>query len=178
MTITTFALKPFFSVEPEPFGITGTISCKDGELHICYTLSGPLDRLMIPLTAQFPERRDNLWEESCFELFFAEPGSEAYWEVNLAPSGHWNVYNFDCYRQGMQMEDNVSSIPCSFVRRPQTFILEAVLDLGCLRLTEKHLQVNVSGVFLSKSNKQSYWALAHPCGKPDFHDRKGFILTL
>lgn len=173
-----FTLKPFVPNEPEHFAITCSISRDDSVLHVCFTLRGPLHHLRIPLPAKHPERRDNLWQESCFEFFFAEVGSEVYWEVNLAPSGHWNVFRFDSYRQGMQREENVASLPCRIVFSPQTFTLKAALDLGCMSLRDKPMQAGISAVLQSKSNNLSCWALAHPCGKPDFHDRKGFLLTL
>ena len=50
------------------------------------------------------ERQDNLWKHTCFEAFFARPDSEQYWELNVAPSGHWNLYQFDGYRSGGREE--------------------------------------------------------------------------
>jgi len=44
------------------------------------------------------------------KAFFAEPGEERYWEINLAPNGHWNVYRLDRYRQGLRPEPLVSGL--------------------------------------------------------------------
>jgi hypothetical protein len=36
----------------------------------------------------------------------------------------------------------------------------------------------VSAVIEQHDGAISYWALAHPAGKPDFHHRDGFVLKL
>lgn len=177
MSLYSFSLNPFDHSEPENFGVAGVIS-RDSSLHVRFTLAGSLEHLSIPPPADYPQRRDDLWKESCFEFFFAEVGSEAYWEVNLSPSGHWNVYHFDSYREGMRREEKVVSLLCHIDSTPQSFTLEVVLDLGSMCPMDKPLHAGISAVLLSKNGNLSFWALAHPCGNPDFHDRKGFLLTL
>ena len=56
-----------------------------------------LQRFSLKPFPVFPRRRDRLWEETCLELFLGEEGSERYWEFNLSPAGHWNVYRFEFY---------------------------------------------------------------------------------
>ena len=65
------------------------------------------------MPADMPARRDRLWEETCFEFFLAVKNSPRYWEFNLSPAGHWNVYRFADYRQGMQEEPAFASLPFS-----------------------------------------------------------------
>lgn len=177
MPLSSIPLTPFIPPEGGPFDLTCAISRNDA-LHVCFTLNGPLNHLQIPAPASHPQRRDKLWQESCFEFFIAEVGAKTYWEVNLSPSGHWNVFRFDCYRQGMQQEKNIASLPIRITKSPHMFTLEVVLDLDGLHLTGKALQAGISAVLLSESNNLSFWALTHPCRKPDFHDRKGFLLFL
>lgn len=171
-------LKPFVPDESERFSITCVISRDDGVLHVSFTLSGPLHYLRIPPPAEQPERRDNLWKETCFEVFLSESDSETYREVNLAPSCHWDVFRFDSYRQNMRREEQLITLPCRIVNNPQTFTLESTLDLSGMGLIDTPLQAGISAVLLSKSNNFSYWALTHPCEKPDFHNRKSFRVTL
>ncbi len=147
-------------------------------IRVCYTLTGPLDDLRLPPSVSAPERRDNLWQESCLEFFLAEHGAEEYWEVNLSPCGHWNVYHFDRYRENMRQEGNVVSLPCRASRSRHAFTLEAILDPRGMGITGKSLLAGVSAVLLSRDNVLSYWALAHPAEKPDFHLRKSFLLAL
>ena len=118
---------------------------------------------------------DGLWRTTCFELFFAQPG-DAYVELNLSPSGAFAAYHFDHYRTGMRALD---------MPRP-----EIALEPGHERLTMTvHLdeddlpwdrtgRIGISAVIADKAGCVSYWALAHPPGKPDFHHRDCFALVL
>ena len=122
-----------------------------------------------------PVHTDGLWRTTCFELFFAQPGG-AYVELNLSPSGAFAAYHFDHYRTGMRAID---------LPRP-----EIALEAGHERLTmTAHLdeddlpwdrtgRLGVSAVIADKAGTVSYWALAHPPGRPDFHHHDCFALKL
>ena len=56
---------------------------------------------------------------TCFEAFLGLPGHTAYWEINLAANGDWNVYSFDDYRSGQQ-EQPLDQPPTVALRRWQT----------------------------------------------------------
>ncbi|MEL0340336.1 MAG: hypothetical protein VXA52_09230, partial [Synechococcus sp.] len=75
-----------------------------------YELLAPADELIWPVAAASPQRRDELWQSTCLELFIAQPNEPRYWEINLAPSGDWNVYRLDGYRQGLQAEPAIQRI--------------------------------------------------------------------
>jgi hypothetical protein len=38
--------------------------------------------------------------------------------------------------------------------------------------------LNVTAVIEEMNGQKSYWALAHPAAKPDFHNANGFVLEL
>ncbi|NJM95457.1 MAG: hypothetical protein HC792_04035 [Acaryochloridaceae cyanobacterium CSU_5_19] len=65
--------------------------------------------------------------------------SEAYWEVNLSPRGDWNIYHLQGYRQGLQAEMAIKTLPlvvnAAPLGSPQPgFELQAVLNgATCLR---------------------------------------------
>lgn len=42
---------------------------------------------------------ENLWEQDLLELFIGDPGSDRYFEINLAPTGAWWSCLFDRYRE-------------------------------------------------------------------------------
>jgi len=91
----SFSLAPFPSANPLPsVTIDGTIARCANALAIGYTLLGWLREVVIPERAAVPDRQDGLWEDTCFEFFLAIRGSAPYWEFNLSPAGHWNVYRF------------------------------------------------------------------------------------
>jgi hypothetical protein len=130
--------------------------------------------LVLPPPAAAVHTAD-LWKTSCFELFLAQPG-DAYVELNLSPSGAFAAWHFDHYRTGM----TVLAMPAPAI----------ALDVGherlvmTARLAEEDLPwdgtglIGISAVIEEKSGALSYWALAHPSGKPDFHHHAGFALKL
>ncbi len=43
---------------------------------------------------------------------------------------------------------------------------------------DEPIQLNLTAVIEETDGTKSYWALAHPSGKPDFHHRDCFALQL
>jgi hypothetical protein len=111
-------------------------------------------------------------------LFLAPVGGEAYWEVNLAPSGDWNLYRLDGYRLGLRPEPAYPDLPFQLQRQEGRLILDLELDLGPIAAPETALAVAVCAVLEEREGAISYWALAHPGADPDFHRRDGFLIQL
>jgi hypothetical protein len=174
-----FSLKPFLTEElPPDVKITGNISRNFNALTITYMLIGPLQNILIPSLANNPLRRDVLWEETCFEFFVAAKDTGRYWEFNLSPAGHWNVYHFTSYRQGMQEEPAFTDLPFSVQSQPDIFRLSVEIDLEKLLPAEKVLQAAISAVIKTIDGKTTCWALTHPAPQPDFHRRDSFLIEL
>ena len=173
-----FTLHPFLADGPAAdLAITGWVGRGHETLVIDYRLHGPLDRLHIPPKARAPLRSHDLWKETCFECFL-KTVSEVYWEVNLSPAGHWNVYRFDAYRHGMREEQAFAALPVEVGATKDVFGLTAAVDLRTIDPTHRPLKVALSAVIRTVDNQISYWALAHPGPKPDFHHEESFILTI
>jgi hypothetical protein len=123
---------------------------------------------------------DRLWEHLCFEAFLRRDGSAQYAELNFSPSSEWAMYSFSAYREGMKpLEPKVP--PAIRVRRDEGALsLDAHIDLGPeMGMYAGHpLCLALSAVVEDNAGKMTYWALAHPPGKPDFHHRDGFVLRL
>lgn len=164
--------------QPHELEITGGISRTGGTLRLHYRLDGALEDVVLPACLQAPERRDGLWEATCFEAFLAVAGEEGYWEVNLSPAGHWNVYRLDGYRRGLRPEPAFTTLP--FAVRRQGRLLE--LDLACALPAaigpDGPLEVGISAVIERMDGGVSHWALRHPGPLADFHRRDGFLLKL
>jgi hypothetical protein len=179
MNSRNFSLTPFL-----PAGllsnleIMGSISRSLNTFTITYALLGPLSDILIPAPAEIPARKNALWEETCFEFFLAPENSDRYWEFNLSPAGHWNVYRFTSYRQGMQEEPAFTSLPFSVYRQPDALRLSLKLDLASVIPENQRLQIAVSAVIKALNGKTTCWSLTHPGPQADFHRRDGFILEL
>jgi len=177
----SFSLQPFPAAGPLPgLTLTTTLARRrcTNTLVISCALYGRLADLVIPAPACTPVRKDGLWEETCFEFFLALENSPRYWEFNLSPAGHWNVYRFTAYRQGMQEETAFTSLPFSVRTRSDSLSIGLDLDLGRIVRPDRSLEVAVSAVIKHGGGEASYWALAHRGAQADFHRRDSFIVEL
>lgn len=150
----------------------------DAALALRYALDGDLSRLRIP--AHRPARRaDGLWQHTCFELFCAAGATPAYYELNLSPSSEWAIYRFDNYRAGMAAAETQRAPRISLHQQPDGLQVDALVDLGELSALYDGptLQLALSAVIEDADGRLSYWALAHPAAKPDFHHAGAFVLA-
>lgn len=167
-----FTLRPFLA--DEDLAITGQAVRSHLWLTVEYILKGALGKIWLP-PAEPGQRRDGLWETTCFELFFAIPDSPGYWEVNATPGGDWNIYIFDGYRQGMKLETRCDRVDISHRRQGSSHHVTLRLPLSWID-RDTPLQANVTAVI--DAERLSYWAVAHPGQQPDFHHRSGFCLEI
>jgi hypothetical protein len=147
-------------------------------IEIEYSLSGEIDKLLIP-TRSTSKHADNLWQHTCFEAFIAAADSESYFEFNFAPSGEWAIYRFDSYRNGMNAIDTQPPI-ITTTRNANNLVVNVTVNLkSFLDLKNRiELRLALAAAIEDNNGALSYWALAHPPGKPDFHHRDSFALTL
>ncbi len=146
--------------------------------QIWYLLHGDLTQVVIPPSGP-AERSDGLWRHTCCELFARAPGTNDYFEFNFSPSGDWAAYQFDDYRSGRT--DAV------LTRAPQIRFkatgdrlrvdVELRIDAPALRTTVP-LSLACAAVIEQTDGSLSYWALAHPDDKPDFHHADSFAMCL
>lgn len=116
-------------------------------------------------------RKDEIWRDTCFECFLGQADSAAYLELNISPSGAWNCYAFDDYRQGM---------------RPSDLLTLDRLDSSPRGLAAHFSKMTPSppgpcyfgpaAVIRDRTGDLAYFALAHG-KKPDFHDRSLHVLA-
>ena len=131
-------------------------------------------------TLQLPEWmpslwRDGLWQSTCFEMFLMRDDGR-YFEFNLSPSSEWAIYAFDSYRNGMRPLEVDIPPQIEITESVSAFSLEADVDLG--QIPFEKLALALCAVIEETGGHKSYWALAHPPGKPDFHHPACFAATL
>ena len=99
-----------------------------------------------------------------------------YYEFNFAPSTQWAAYRFSDYRSGMRAAAEIGVLPIETRSSPDCYTLQATLDLDRLPDLPRDAlwRLGLSAVIEDMSGRKSYWALAHPSGKPDFHHADGF----
>lgn len=145
-------------------------------LVLTYSVTGAIGELrMPPITAA--TRTDELWRHTCFEAFVRPSPGEAYDEFNFAPSTQWAAYRFDRYRGGMRPLTEIGAPHIKVQAAPDRFALQAALDLSGLP-RDGRWRLGLAAVIEDIGGGRSYWALAHPPGKPDFHHADGFTIEL
>ena len=149
----------------------------DGALALCYRLSADLSQWRVPKSRE-PQRADGLWQHTCFEVFIAIPGSNAYCELNFSPSGEWAAYAFSGYRAGMAVLELSAPPAARWVQGQGLLELSVVLQPLAPRLEAGPLRLGASAVLEAQSGTISHWALAHPAGPPDFHHPESFVWQL
>ncbi|HZP85594.1 MAG TPA: DOMON-like domain-containing protein [Burkholderiales bacterium] len=159
-------------------GIDARVQRLHDGLRLRFVLHGRLHALSVP-AAQAPARTDELWRHTCFEAFVAPNADPAYYEVNLSPSREWAIYRFDRYREGMEVVYDARPALTLVKRTDDRLEVDADVDLGNVAPYDKSTwRVGLSAVVEDVQGAMSYWALAHPAAKPDFHHRDGFVVEL
>jgi len=174
----TFSMQPFPSISLPSLKIAGNIARNGNQLTICYTLGGDLKQIANITPSNTPLRKHELWQDTCFEFFFGIKDSARYWEFNLSPAGHWNVYRFDGYRQGMQVETAFENLPFNVQNQGDGLILMLDLDLHKIISVEQAIEVGITTVIKDRNGEVTYWALTHQGTEADFHLRDSFIVEL
>lgn len=122
-------------------------------------------------------RTHELWKHTCFEAFIAD--GDGYHEFNFAPSTQWAAYSFDGYRAGMR-DAEIGTHLLHFRNDERGPVMTAEIDLTPLAsLTARDTwRMNITAVIETTDGAKSYWAIAHPPGRPDFHHADGFVLDV
>ncbi len=148
------------------------------QLLLRYLLTGAVGRLRLP-AEQTPARADELWRHTCLEAFLRTAG-RAYYEFNFAPSSLWAAYRLESYRAGMTSPEAVRTPQVTLQAGPSGYEVRVELDLGLLPELPSAAawRLGLSALLEDVEGGISYWALAHPPGKPDFHHPDSFVLDL
>lgn len=145
-------------------------------LALAYVVTGKISDVAMP-AMDVATRMDELWRHTCFEAFVG--ADVAYYEFNFAPSRHWAAYRFDSHRTGMRVASEIGAPQIAVERSPERFTLQASVEMDQLLLSrEATLRLGLSAVIEETSGQRSYWALAHPPGKADFHHSDCFTVEL
>ncbi|KAF0652775.1 hypothetical protein L107_11495 [Cyanobium sp. Copco_Reservoir_LC18] len=174
-----FDLRPFGGACPSPgLRLEGEVSREGARLRLRYRLGGAIETVQVPPPVASPERRDHLWTATCLECFWAIAGERPYWELNLSPAGHWNLYRLEDYRQELRPEPGYDRPLHRVSQGADVLSVELDLPLPAAIPPDAPLQVAIAAVIEDGRGQLSYWALAHPGAEPDFHRRDAFLLRL
>ena len=172
--MTNFSLIPFDLNTAPAIAIDGEIERDRDRLRIEYRLKGA-SQVVVPKKS-LPTRQHDLWEHTCFEFFLGLKNSNIYWEFNLSPAKHWNVFRFSNYRQDLAEEMAFNTLPFEVFLQDNSLLLNLEVNLNKI-ISESELEVGITTVVEDKQ-QLSYWALTHSAKEADFHHRDSFIIKL
>jgi hypothetical protein len=183
------ALKPFGGRPyPPDLTVSGQASRQGGHqagrLELVWRLNGDLDALVLPEPSQSRRRCDGLCQTTCLEAFWGFAGHDAYWELNVAPSGDWNLYRLSHYRGPLEPVGLEVPPPWHLRRTAGELEVAVDIDLGEVAGGEDPavatlpLEISLTAVIEQVGQGVSYWALAHTGAEPDFHRRESFWLMV
>ena len=173
-------------------------------LRLWYRTRGHTAALRVPAPEPPGPPAEDLWRHLCFEAFFGvSDGDGRYHEFNFSPSGRWGAFAFSAPRVREAHHPTVASRPLwksvharneansytalvandpllKVVHAEHAILLTAALPVSALPPLGRApgWQVGLSAVIETADGALSYWALAHPAPRPDFHQRAGWTLRL
>ena len=169
-------LRPFLPPLAGAYKVKAHIHQKENQLKLLYIIKGDIKLLNISKEEKSPLRMEGLWESTCFELFLKNKNQKRYLEFNFSPSGHWNCYSFDHYRQGLQEFDQLSRMDIHFKKDDHfaemkvTLVFKEGPYFSQRYFDQGEMLAGPSVVLEDKDQNKSYWALGHPKKQADFHD--------
>ena len=171
-----FSLIPIWVQDLPDITIQGKVSREKNIFSVHYNVAGNIGKIFIPSPIASSARKDDLWQTTCFEFFIGIKESPGYWEFNLSPSGEWNVYTMDAYRQvNMREETRIQRLHFKVQKDTEYFSLETELDLSPIIPKDLPIEAGITCVIQANSGRNSYWALIHPHPEADFHLRESFV---
>ena len=204
--LATFTLVPFAPLpETVDLTVTGTLTREGNQLSLSYLMAGDLNAVVLPTLSSTHARKDRLWEQTCFEVFWAlgaeKSDEDPYWELNFSPTGAWNVFSLEGYRQGRTEATDIADLPFTVSHSSEGLRLDVSVDLGSLlpsdasdqlasdqlasqlasaqsAPTQVQWRLGIGVVVLLSSGEETFWAIAHPGPTADFHRSDSFTLLL
>lgn len=152
----------------------------DGHISARFTVIGNLGNVDIPDLSTNPNRKDELWRHTCFEVFIRQPDQKSYIEYNLSPTRDWAAYEFQDYRKGMKDAAVDERPTMRTLASSDQFVLDALFNFSPPKgsAISSTLHIGLSAILAGVDGAVSHWALAHPPGKPDFHHSDCFALQI
>lgn len=157
--------------------IEATIARGDNILNLNFTITGTIKDISFDKFSNSPERKWNLWEHTCFEMFIASTETSDYFEFNFSPSGNWNVFHLDDLRLGIKEHPHIRiTIHPPLIETNSYSQSIEIVDQN--EILKHYKQIGITAITKEKEVAK-YWSILHPKKDiPDFHTRESFCLKL
>ena len=154
--------------------INASIEILDSKLKLNYQVVGDTSKYHFP-SKTTQQRANNLWLDTCFELFIANRNEDSYWEINISPSTKWNSYHFTRYKEEMR-ESNLFLTPQIKIEKQKDKYELSFETTFSRRVLKEKLDINLSVILLDNKGKRSFYTINRRNDSPNFHDRVTFAI--
>jgi hypothetical protein len=164
---------------PQVQAVQAGLRWQGAELLLRYQIRARMAALRVP-APEPPAPAEGLWRHTCLEAFISA-GESRYHEFNFSPSGRWAAFVFSAPRVRDAACPALAIPPRLQLAQTETALtLTATLPQAALPPlgAAPAWQVGLAAVIEAADGALSYWALAHPAGRPDFHHPAGWTLRL
>jgi hypothetical protein len=151
------------------------LSQKNANLEITFSIQDPDNLVLWPDEVSSPMRKDNLWQQTCFELFIANrerEKPEAYQEWNFSSNGNWQAYTFKNYRSPSPPQELMKTAQPEIVWKESKLIVR-LKDIFLSKDTD--YLINPTAMIQLKDKTLIAYANKHPEKGPDFHSQECFF---
>lgn len=158
--------------------VTISTGPRENTWRLRYALTADLHLLRLPVRSTRPGPADGLWRQTCFEAFAGTMDDTGYHEFNFSPSGDWAIFAFTDER--IRSTHQPAWQAHHLLRHHDTdrLVLDAWLSPDSQGPAGDDWRLGLSAVIETNDGELSYWALAHPSSRPDFHHRGGWTARL
>lgn len=143
--------------------IQADIEAFPGGCRAVFVATGQIGAIKIAAPEVDQGRFDNLWQTTCFEIFWQPEGASHYREFNLSPSTRWACYDFDDFRAGMR------NAPANVDIAVSASATELRLTATILSDLPVPSRVALNAIIQDADGNNLFWALDFPEGAPEFH---------
>jgi len=116
-------------------------------------------------------RGDELWKQTCFELFLAKSTGSDYYELNFSPSFVWNFYYLSEYRAEPSEVEIEKEPKIESCKNSESYKISFEIELKTFDFDS----YNVAAILLPKQGERTFWSVHHYNHVPDFHNRENFL---
>lgn len=185
-----------------PFGagtlpvVSGSLVRTANQMQIAWHVDPRQHALVWPSEERILRRQDGLWKSTCFEIFVAASATDSspvkpYFEINISPSGNWQCYRFDDYRQAQSVSNTFAVTQSSASHHAEHCSLSCTVEYSLPQFVTTSLNISISAILemqpartsridvaMPGSSELTYYALTHPSKQPDFHLASSRLLKL
>jgi len=167
----TFILKNHRKEQKE-IEIKASFETTDNTIKASFEITGDISNYIFNHPSR-QTRKNELWKETCFELFLAHKNSSEYYEANISPSTEWNFYNFSDYKTDMKEKKDIYAPLISSVKMVDKYSISFEFEFNAIR---SNLSFNLCVILLDKEGIRDFYSIHRKKENVDFHDREYWSL--